>query len=220
MSTIRDNTTTMTVYNYIYQEILNQRFKPGQPLTESSLSKLLNVGRSPVRQALQKLAIDGFVVLHENRGAFVERFSKTEIYQLYSLRGCFIDHALEQSLNLYDETDFEYMRDCITRQERAFEDLDFQKYTIALRDFYSHIIDKPGNEYLSELANSVLNRINVYTCIYDNFFSVKKLKSLPLQEKIVDAIAAGKPKDVKKVHQKLTDDVVGFYDYTVKKRGL
>lgn len=220
MSTIRDNTTTMTVYNYIYQEIINQRYKPGQQLTEASLSKLLDVGRSPVRQALRKLAVDGYVVLHENRGAFVERFSKTEIFQLYSLRGCFIDHALEQSIELYEESDFEYMRECIARQEKAFEAHNFEDYTMAIRDFYGYIIDKAGNAYLSELAYTVLNRINVYTCIYDNFFSVKKLKSLPLQEKIVVAISEGNAREVRKVHKKLTDAVVGFYDYTVKMRGL
>ena len=220
MSTIRDNTATMTVYNYIYQEIINQRLKPGQQLTEAALSKLLDVGRSPVRQALRKLAMDGYVVLHENRGAFVERFSKTEIYQLYSLRGCFIDHALEQSIELYDEEDYKYLHSCIARQEYAFEVRNFEEYTIAIRDFYGHIIDKPGNAYLSELAYTVLNRINVYTCIYDSFFSVKRLKSLPLQEKIISAISEGNLREVRKVHKKLTDAVVGFYDYTVKMRGL
>ena len=51
------------VYDYIYGEITHRRLRPGQELTEKALCERLGLGRSPVRQALRQLAMDGFIGL-------------------------------------------------------------------------------------------------------------------------------------------------------------
>ena len=49
-------------YERIRQNILNLTYPPGMPLTEAMLTKELNMSRSPVRSAIQKLEAEGLIV--------------------------------------------------------------------------------------------------------------------------------------------------------------
>ena len=61
-------------------------------------------------------------------------------------------------------------------------------------------------------AGNVLKRINVFLCLYDNFYSIEKLKTLPLHKKIVAAIQQGKQKTVMQIHRDLNNRILDAYD--------
>ncbi len=206
---------TKKVYDYIHSEITNRRMKPGQGLTESSLCKTLGVGRSPVRLALQQLSKDGFILLRENRGAAVQEFTETEVRQLYALREHFIAYALDESIDAYTEKDFRVMEDCLATQEQAFLAHAFDDYIAAVAHFYRFLIEKAENPYLTECATVIVNRTNVYLCLYDDFYSVKKLKSLPLMREMVNGIREGNASKVIRAHRKLRRNIVNSYDWFV-----
>lgn len=63
------------VYNAIKENICGGRYEPGQRLNEVELARSLNVSRSPVREALRRLAADGLVEEKPNRGVFVREFT-------------------------------------------------------------------------------------------------------------------------------------------------
>jgi DNA-binding GntR family transcriptional regulator len=73
-------------YRAIKAGILAQRWLPGQPLTEQQLAEELAISRTPVREALQALAREGFVSIFPNRGTFVAAPSLADIRELYELR--------------------------------------------------------------------------------------------------------------------------------------
>jgi DNA-binding GntR family transcriptional regulator len=73
-------------YRAIKAGILAQRWRPGQPLTEQHLAAELAISRTPVREALQALAREGFVSIFPNRGTFVAALSLADIRELYELR--------------------------------------------------------------------------------------------------------------------------------------
>ena len=62
---------TAGVYQKIRKGILNGTWTPGQSLTELMLSQLLQVSRTPVREALHQLELEGLIELRPNRGAVV-----------------------------------------------------------------------------------------------------------------------------------------------------
>ena len=59
------------VANAIASLIVNERFRPGQKLSEANLAAKLGVGRTLIREALRRLGFAGIVTLQRNRGAFV-----------------------------------------------------------------------------------------------------------------------------------------------------
>ena len=59
------------IYKILKSEILNGRYSPGEVLNERSLSEELGISRTPIREALQMLAQDGWVSIETYKGAVV-----------------------------------------------------------------------------------------------------------------------------------------------------
>jgi DNA-binding GntR family transcriptional regulator len=74
------------VYEALRAEILEWKLPPGAVLGEVELSQRLGVSRTPVREALPRLAREGLVRLTPGRGAVVSDLSMTSIAQLFQMR--------------------------------------------------------------------------------------------------------------------------------------
>ncbi|WP_162375573.1 GntR family transcriptional regulator [Ancylobacter sp. TS-1] len=70
----------------ILEAIFERRLAPGEKLTEDRLAELFGVSRTVVRQALARLAQDGIVEQHPNRGAFVAAPSRTDACHVMAAR--------------------------------------------------------------------------------------------------------------------------------------
>ena len=215
MAGLKDGTPAMEVYQSVRNAIVQKQLKPGETLTEGALCKNLGVGRSPVRAALQQLSEDGYVEMLPNCSAHVAQFTQKQLRQLCSLRGMFLGYVLDLTIDTYTEKDLTMLQDCLTQQESAFERRDFDEYIAAVSRFYTIIISKANNAYLNEISAMIINRIGVYLCLYDNFYSVKKLKTLPLHYQMLNGIREGKPKKVLRAHNEVNMRILDAYDYMV-----
>jgi DNA-binding GntR family transcriptional regulator len=74
------------VYKHVLGEIMAGRLPPGQTLRETDLAALLKVSRTPIREALRKLAADGLVELRPNRSAVVRRLGSEQLAHIYQVR--------------------------------------------------------------------------------------------------------------------------------------
>jgi len=74
------------VLKAIRDAILQGILSPGERITESRLSKQMNVGQNVVREALQELEFQGFVERVPNKGTSVTHFSRHDIRQIYEFR--------------------------------------------------------------------------------------------------------------------------------------
>jgi DNA-binding GntR family transcriptional regulator len=75
------------VFGKIKDEILSGGLKPGDQLNTLELSNRLGVSRTPIREALNHLALVGLVEYIPYRGAFVKKLSIEQIIELYYIRG-------------------------------------------------------------------------------------------------------------------------------------
>ena len=81
----RSEPVTVQAHRALRQAILQQQFKPGQRLIETELAEMLGVSRTPVREALSKLEVEGLVDLVPTGGVIV-RNSEDELEEVYGLR--------------------------------------------------------------------------------------------------------------------------------------
>ncbi len=75
-----------SVDDYLKECIAQGIFSPGQRVTESEVMRATGASRAKVRQAFQRLAVEGIMIIEEFRGASVKRLSKAEVIQLYEVR--------------------------------------------------------------------------------------------------------------------------------------
>lgn len=98
------------------EDILAGRMKNGQKLTEQAICEKYKVSRTPVREALVQLEMEGLVEMIPNRGAFVLGLSDQDIEDMYTLRSIYeiqavrwaITRITEKELDELEET-FEFM---------------------------------------------------------------------------------------------------------------
>lgn len=84
------------VYRTVRDNILNGTYAPGTALFIRELSLQLDVSRTPAKEAITRLAYEGYVEILPNRCAIVARISSTEVIELLELREC-----LERSAAYY-----------------------------------------------------------------------------------------------------------------------
>ena len=74
------------VFDKIRSDILNGKYKRGEELVESSIGKELGISRTPVREAIRQLELEGLVQLVPNKGAFVTGISEKDVRDIYLIR--------------------------------------------------------------------------------------------------------------------------------------
>ena len=70
----------------IRQAIIDGTFSPGERLMEIQLADEMGVSRTPVREAIRKLELEGFVVMIPRRGTYVADISIKDINEVYEIR--------------------------------------------------------------------------------------------------------------------------------------
>lgn len=74
------------VFMQLENDILNGKYKPGESLTEKRLSEELGVSRTPIREALRQLELEGLVQSIPNKGVIVKGVSAKDIEDIYTIR--------------------------------------------------------------------------------------------------------------------------------------
>lgn len=74
------------VFNKIREDILAGNYKEKDELKEAAISKEMGVSRTPVREALRQLELEGLVTIIPNKGAYVNGITAQDIYDIYVIR--------------------------------------------------------------------------------------------------------------------------------------
>ena len=116
-----DRSVPNQIFSYLREEIVSMDLQPGEMISESSLAEKFGVSRTPVREAILKLANLGFVEVRPQRGTFVSQLGMAKI-----LEARFVREALEVAVasSLAEKPDPQTVARCeeiIREQEKAAE---------------------------------------------------------------------------------------------------
>lgn len=160
-------------YEKLKDAILRRMLAPGTQLVESTVSEKLNSSRTPIRNAIKRLASEGLINLIPNRGAFVIQPSKEEIVQAFDVRAELESSALRFAFERITDKDIEELRSIVDKEASATRDNDHAGYHVMNKAFHMFFARKSGNVFLIEFTEKIIDRINVYLQLYDEFYNVK-----------------------------------------------
>ena len=95
------------VFNTLRRAILRGELEPGERLMEIQLAEKLGVSRTPIREAIRKLELDGLVLMIPRRGAEVARISEKNLKDVLEVRRSLEELAMELACERMSDENFE-----------------------------------------------------------------------------------------------------------------
>jgi DNA-binding GntR family transcriptional regulator len=117
-----------TAYLAIQHLIVTGRLRPGSMISENELREELSCGRTPIREALQRLKIEGFVEIHPRRGVLVTTIDIRQQLELLELRRSLEELMVRLAARRATAEQREQMRQLANELEAAVLRDDREKY--------------------------------------------------------------------------------------------
>jgi len=94
-------------YRRIKQMLFDQKLVPGQRLVNQDLVDKLNMSRTPIINALNRLVQDGFIAFESYRGFYVKPIDLQEVWDAFGVREALEVYSVEQAIKLSDNGDMQ-----------------------------------------------------------------------------------------------------------------
>ncbi|MBO5564149.1 MAG: GntR family transcriptional regulator [Lachnospiraceae bacterium] len=198
----QDTPLRESVYNTLRKNILIGKLKPGEHLTEIRLGKMLGTSRTPIREAIRKLELDGLVVIVPRSGARVAPISERDLREVLEVRRALDVLCAELASRRITGEEKITLKEAYERFEVAAKEGDQLEVAKADVELHDIIAAAAGNERLLQLVGGIADQIYRYRFEYikDDYHYDRLLRE---HKAIVNAIIAGdaeKAAEASRVH--------------------
>ena len=154
------------VFHALRRAILTGEFVPGERLMEIHLAQQLGVSRTPVREAIHKLELEGLVTMMPRRGATVAQISERGLKDVLEVRRALDTFCAGLACERMTDEDKQNLRKAFTAFEEAIHTKDTAVIAQADVDFHDIIINSTGNERLISTINNLAEQMYRYRFEY------------------------------------------------------
>jgi len=180
------------VYDYLRQQFQKHRLQPGETINMDATARMLGVSRTPLRDALIQLEMEGFVTISPRRGIFVNSLPLEEIREFYQVIGALESAALLSSFPKLGAAGVKKMDALNRRMQKAIDAGDFDLFYEKNLRFHDAFIAPCGNRNLARILDHLKKRL------YDfpqkrQWIKEWEQSSIREHQEIVDFLAAGDP---------------------------
>jgi len=178
------------VYKLIKEDILSGVLRPGSPLVEARLAEEFGVSKTPVREALIRLRLDGLVRIERFRGARVAEPSAEDVREICTLRRWIEGGIAEELARSHDDSALTNLRRNIEICRQALAAGDDPRYLNQIRDFDHILARATGNSWVVRVLSDLYN---IFGLIGAVTLEVPKRRERSIDEHvtIVEAIERG-----------------------------
>ncbi|MBT2523431.1 GntR family transcriptional regulator [Arthrobacter sp. ISL-28] len=204
-----DRNKSLQAYDAIERLIVFQELAPGSLVSEALLMEKTGLGRTPVREALQRLARERLVEIHPSRGVLVPPASIESQLKLLELRRGLEDIAVRLAASRANKQQRdEMLAVCDDLEQRG--DMSLDDFATYLKRMHELIVDAAHNEYLAVAMAPLqgLSRRFWFAHVKDPDAEIATARSMHLR--ILRAICAGKESEAMTASRKLNDYLVEF----------
>ncbi len=148
-------TAKEVAYELIRNSIFSGKFQPGHQLKEEELAGLLNVSRTPVREALRQLADQGIIEIRANRRSYVADVSETQFEELMDILSFLESYSAAKAASRISKEGIDELKRINAEIERAVDD--DQSFLNLNSRFHRAIHRAAGSQKLFELIDRIID---------------------------------------------------------------
>ncbi|MDE6700865.1 MAG: GntR family transcriptional regulator [Acetatifactor sp.] len=166
------------VFNTLRQAILTGELKPGERLMEIHLANMLGVSRTPIREAIRKLELEGLVTMIPRRGAEVAQITEKSMSDVLEVRRAMDALCAELACERITQEELERLKEACGQFEKATGTKDVKKIAQADVELHDIILQATGNRRLIQLVNNLSEQMYRYRFEY--------IKDISQHERLVE----------------------------------
>ncbi len=147
------------VFEALREAIVKGVLKPGERMMEIQLAEEMGVSRTPVREAIRKLELEGLVAMVPRKGAYVASLSMKDIVEVFEIRGALEGLAAELAAERITPEELEELERFLLRINESIETKDLTLMVEVDTDFHSQLYRASRNERLSQVISNLREQI-------------------------------------------------------------
>lgn len=175
------------VFNTLRQAILTGEFAPGERLMEIALAERLGVSRTPVREAIRKLELEGLVVMIPRKGAEVARITERDLRDVLEVRCALEELAATIACDRITKEGKDDLKNALSEFKEAIDSKEITAIVAKDVEFHDVIFATTANDRLVQIVNNLREQIYRYRVEYVKDFGYHDVL-VQEHEEIVDAI--------------------------------
>jgi DNA-binding GntR family transcriptional regulator len=178
------------VFQTLRQAILKGELKPGERLMEIKLAETLGVSRTPIREAIRKLELEGLVIMIPRKGAAVANITEKDTKDVLEVRRTLEMFAVEVACDRITKEQLAALKEAAKAFEASKGSNDLIRIAETDMHFHEIIYEATHNERLVQMLNNL--RENMYRYRIEYLKDANYYDSLVNEhQEILDAIESG-----------------------------
>lgn len=145
-------------YEEIRKLVLQRRSTDRFSFSENSLAAEMRMSRTPIREALQRLQMEGFIEIHPNRGVVIPEVSVVEVNETFALRMAVEEFVIREMTPQMTPENIGEMDLFLARQQEAMDRNDVLEYLRHDKDFHDLFFRLYANSLIFNTIQRVLDR--------------------------------------------------------------
>lgn len=178
------------VFETIRNAIISGDIKPGERLMEVQMAEALGVSRTPVREAIRKLELEGLVIMLPRKGAYIADLSVKDLTEVMEIRASLEGLAAGLASVRIDQAEIEELEIKALKFHKSIENDDVEELINMDLEFHDAIFRASRNERLIQLNNNLREQVQRFREIYHKKVNKSKETSKEHYE-MVEAISRG-----------------------------
>ena len=178
------------VYNYLCDQLKKRALNPGTFLDLNDIAAKLGISRTPLRDALIYLEVDGYVEIVPRRGVRVKYLELSEVKNLYQIIGSLEATAMVESSKQFTAEDYQQLND-MTREYRNKVEVGNLDDCLSINyAFHDYFLDRCGNPFLARMVRTLKRRLYDWPRHTDLLADWERI-NLAEHERMVSLLEAG-----------------------------
>ncbi|EGL83841.1 transcriptional regulator, GntR family [Caldalkalibacillus thermarum TA2.A1] len=153
-------------FNQLQCWIIDGTLEPGEKLYDAEIAEALGISRTPVREALQLLEVQGFVEMRRGRETKVTKVAKEDVLKLYPPLASLQALAAEEAVDAIQPEQIEKLQDLNQAYEHAIHSGQTFKAMEIDEAFHNLIVEIANNPYISDFTSILQLHIRRFKYIF------------------------------------------------------
>ena len=153
------------VFEHLREAIISGKLRPGERLMEMQLAEEMGVSRTPVREAIPKLELEGLVIMVPRRGAYVSDLTIKDVAETYEIRSALESLAAGLAAERITANEGEELERILVQIGQCIENNDLNRSLELDEQFHNVLYQASKNDRLVQIINNLRESIQRFRAI-------------------------------------------------------